>query len=86
MNLHCLRLFTNVAEHNSVCKAAQTLMISQPAVTIQIRNLEKELGLTLIESKGRGIALTPNGTFLYKQAQRLFDLEIDIEYKIEQLK
>ncbi|WP_338653210.1 LysR family transcriptional regulator [Lysinibacillus sp. Y5S-8] len=86
MNLHALRLFTKVAEHNSVSKAAQTLMISQPAVTIQIRNLEKELGLTLIESKGRGIALTPNGTFLYKQAQRLFDLEIDIEYKIEQLK
>ncbi|WP_320940426.1 LysR family transcriptional regulator, partial [Lysinibacillus capsici] len=78
MNLHALRLFTKVAELNSVSKAAQTLMISQPAVTIQIRNLEKELGLTLLEAKGRGISLTQNGTFLYKQAQRLFDLETDI--------
>ena len=63
MNLHALRLFTKVAELNSVSKAAQTLMISQPAVTIQIRNLEKELGLTLLEAKGRGISLTQNGAF-----------------------
>lgn len=61
MNLHALRLFTKVAELNSVSKAAQALMISQPAVTIQIRNLEKEVGLTLLESKGRGITLTQNG-------------------------
>lgn len=86
MNLHALRLFTKVAELNSVSKAAQALMISQPAVTIQIRNLEKELDLTLLESKGRGITLTQNGEFLFKQAQRLFDLELDIENKLEQLK
>ncbi len=86
MNLHALRLFTKVAELKSVSKAAQALMISQPAVTIQIRNLEKDLELTLLESKGRGITLTQNGEFLFKQAQRLFDLELDIENKLEQLK
>lgn len=42
--------------------------------------------MTLLEAKGRGISLTQNGAFLYKQAQRLFDLETDIESKIEQLK
>uniref|UniRef100_UPI0020C07A1F LysR family transcriptional regulator n=1 Tax=Lysinibacillus sp. D4B1_S16 TaxID=2941231 RepID=UPI0020C07A1F len=61
-------------------------MISQPAVTKQIRNLEKELGLILLESKGIGITLTQSGALLYKQAQRAFDLEIDIENKVEQLK
>ena len=86
MNLHALRLFAKVADLKNVSKAAQTLMISQPAVTIQIRNLEKELGLTLIEAKGRGINLTYNGEFLFKQAKRLFDLEMDIENKLAQLK
>ncbi|OCA91896.1 LysR family transcriptional regulator [Pseudobacillus wudalianchiensis] len=86
MNIHALRLFTKVAELKSVSKAAEVLRISQPAVTIQIRNLEKEVGLTLTESKGRGITLTSNGDFLYKQAQRLFDLERDIENKVAQLK
>lgn len=86
MNIHALRLFTKVAELESVSKAANILNISQPAVTIQVRNLEKEVGFTLIESKGRGITLTPNGEFLYKQAKRLFDLESDIENKIAQMK
>lgn len=86
MNLHALRIFTKVAELESVSKAAHTLMISQPAVTIQIRNLEKELGLTLIKSKGRGITLTSNGEFLFKQAKRLFNLELDIKNKLAKLK
>lgn len=86
LNLHALRLFSKVAEYKSVSKAAEDLRISQPAVTIQIRNLEKELGLTLIESKGRGIKLTNSGEFLYLQSQRLFDLERDIEAKVAELK
>lgn len=86
MNIHALRLFTKVAEFKSVSKAAETLRISQPAVTIQVRNLEKEVGFALIESRGRGIHLTPKGEFLYNQAQRLFDLESDIENKIAQVR
>ncbi|MFS0646604.1 LysR family transcriptional regulator [Siminovitchia sp. 179-K 8D1 HS] len=86
MNLHALRLFAKVAELKSVSKAAESLRISQPAVTIQVRNLEKEVGFPLIESKGRGITLTPNGKFLYEQARRLFDLENDIEHKIAQVR
>ncbi|MCM2980358.1 LysR family transcriptional regulator [Niallia circulans] len=86
MNLHALRIFITVASAKSVTDAARVLSISQPAVTMQIRNLEKETGLTLIESAGRGIKLTKEGEFLYKQGERLFDLERDIEGKINQLK
>ncbi|HHY73616.1 MAG TPA: LysR family transcriptional regulator [Bacillus bacterium] len=86
MNLHALRLFTKVAELKSVSKAAGQLMISQPAVTMQIRNLEQELGLKLIEAEGRGISLTSNGEFLFKEAQRLFNLEMNIEQKVKELK
>ncbi|WP_313799306.1 LysR family transcriptional regulator [Cytobacillus sp.] len=86
MNLHALRLLIKVAELKSVTKAADALSISQPAVTIQIRNLEKETGLKLIETVGRGIKLTKEGEFLVKRALTLFDMEKDIENKLFQLK
>lgn len=86
MNLHALRIFSKVAALQSVTKASEVLMISQPAVTIQIRNLEKEIGLPLIESKGRGIILTQYGEVLYAESTRLFALEERIETKISELK
>ncbi|SOC25029.1 DNA-binding transcriptional LysR family regulator [Ureibacillus xyleni] len=86
MNLHALRIFIKVAELNSVTKAADALSISQPAVTIQIRNLEKETGLKLIETAGRGIKLTKEGEFLVERAESLFDMEKDIETKLLQIK
>ncbi|WP_057762862.1 LysR family transcriptional regulator [Cytobacillus praedii] len=86
MNLHALRLLIKVAELKSVTKAADALSISQPAVTIQIRNLEKETGLKLIETVGRRINLTKEGEFLVERALTLFDMEKDIENKLFQLK
>ncbi|ALA53493.1 LysR family transcriptional regulator [Shouchella clausii] len=86
MNLHALRIFTKVAALKSVTKAADALSISQPAVTIQIRNLEKETGLKLIKTEGRGINLTKEGEFLVKRAESLFNMEQDIENKLIQLK
>ncbi|MGP7819328.1 LysR family transcriptional regulator [Niallia sp. 01092] len=86
MNLHSLRIFTTVASLKSVTKAAEALLISQPAVTIQIRKLENEIDLKLIETDGRGIKLTDAGDFLFKQAESLFDMEKEIENKLEHLK
>lgn len=86
MNLHALRIFKTVAEYGNVTKAAKYLCLSQPAVTIQIRHLEKELEVTLIQSKGRGIQLTEVGWILAKEAENLFSLEASIETKIENIK
>ncbi|QTD42036.1 LysR family transcriptional regulator [Sporosarcina sp. Te-1] len=86
MNLHALRIFSKVADFKSVTKAADALRISQPAVTVQIRNLEKEIGLRLIETKGRGIKLTKEGEYLNSQAQSIFNMEQDIERKLVHLK
>lgn len=86
MNLHALKIFIVVAKHKSITLAANELLISQPAVTIQIRNLEKELNLKLIEGRGRGIQLTTAGEFLYEQGLRLFRLEENIENKISDFK
>ncbi|HHY26347.1 MAG TPA: LysR family transcriptional regulator [Desulfitobacterium dehalogenans] len=86
MNLHALNIFIKVATFQSVTKAAEQLCISQPAVTIQIRNLEKELGLKLLESSGRGVQLTPDGEFIYSEGRRIFLLEQSIENKINEHK
>lgn len=82
MNLHALRIFTNVAKLGGITAAANSMLLSQPAVTIQIRKLENEIGTKLIEGKGRGIQLTPEGRFLYEQGMRLFYLEGQIDEKL----
>ncbi|QGQ98546.1 LysR family transcriptional regulator [Paenibacillus psychroresistens] len=83
MNLHALKIFAKVALHGSVTQAADELRISQPAVTAQIRNLEKELNTKLISPKGRGIILTSSGEILAKDAIRLFALESEIEARMK---
>lgn len=83
MNLHTLRIFTKVAEQGSITNAASSLHISQPAVTAQIRKLEREIGAKLITGKGRGIQLTSEGKFLYEQGLRLFQLENQIDNKFK---
>lgn len=83
MNLHALRLFQRVAELGGVTKAAQDMNISQPAVTSQIKRLEKELGLQLLSPQGRGVLLTDIGVKLAEDAGRLFALERSIEESLE---
>ncbi len=84
LNLHALRLFLKAAELGSVTQAAQELNISQPAVTSQIKKLEKELGLQLLSPLGRGIRLTEVGARLASEASRLFSLEGRIEAMLEE--
>jgi len=82
MNLHALRVFYTVAELGSVTRAADRLRISQPAVTAQIRNLERELQVELLSPQGRGISVTEVGRMLAERATQLFAMEADIELQI----
>jgi len=86
MNLHALKIFHAVAEKGGVTRAAEELLISQPAVTAQIRNLEKELGFQLIAPKGRGVLLTDAGRMIAAHAKRLFALEREIESDVREYK
>jgi len=79
MNLHALRLFRAVAAAGSVTRASETLKISQPSITSQIKKFEKELGLTLLKPNGRGVALTGEGERIAELALRLFAVERQIE-------
>ncbi|WP_282936762.1 LysR family transcriptional regulator [Paenibacillus sp. RC67] len=82
MNLHALKLFYETAVRGGVTKAAEALHISQPAVTAQIRNLEHELGITLLVSHGRGVQLTEAGELLYGYAAKLFALEKEMDARL----
>src|SRR5436309_2507401 len=56
-----LRSFVAVAEHGHVSRAAASLFLTQAAVTQQVRNFERALGLQLLERDGRGVRLTDAG-------------------------
>lgn len=70
---HSLRQFVFAARSPSLRKAAETLAISQPALSKQIRRLEQQLGFTLFRRHGRGIALTASGTELLARLEPAFE-------------
>lgn len=86
MNLYHLRVFRTVAEHEHITRASEELILSQPAVTKIIQNLERDLGLELIERHGRRIVLTHAGHVLLGYARRLFALEREMEEAMAGLK
>ena len=71
MELRHLRAFCAVAQEMHVTKAAKRLKIAQPALTQQLRLLERDLGVQLILPNGRGIRLTQAGSFFHQEAEAL---------------
>lgn len=74
-----LKVFRTVAEHLSFRKAAEHLLITQPAVTLQIKALEEDLGVRLFDRKGNQIFLTVQGTRLLGYAHRMEELVAEAE-------
>jgi DNA-binding transcriptional LysR family regulator len=68
-----LRAFCQTARLGSVSRAAEALYLSQPAVTLQLQALERELGARLLERSGRRVALTREGQELYELARPLVE-------------
>lgn len=83
MNFHVLRLFYYVAITGSVTKASERLHISQPAISAQIRKFERENNITLLEVKGKRMALTPLGHRLIQPLEKLFAMGEQVEQIIE---
>jgi DNA-binding transcriptional LysR family regulator len=61
--------FLKVAELGSVSRAAESLHLTQPAVTKQIRSLERSMGLALVERTGRGVRLTDAGALVARSGR-----------------
>jgi DNA-binding transcriptional LysR family regulator len=79
VNLNHLFLFRAVAEAGGFSRAAERIHISQPAISMQVGELEAQLGLTLFHRLGRGVKLTAAGQLLLGYAQRLGALAVEAE-------
>lgn len=86
MNLNHLSIFQAVADSGSVSAGAQRLRISQSAVSKQLAEFEKQLGVTLFERLPRGVRLTEAGRLLQGYANNLVALEAEAESAIRDLK
>lgn len=90
MDLQSLNIFIQVAELNSFTRAAEKLGYSQPTISFQIKQLEKELGVSLFDRIGHTISLTDAGKMALKYAQNICQLSQEMvlgenaRYKVEE--
>ena len=78
MDTRQLAAFCAVVERRSFSQAADQLGVTQPAVSLQIRSLEKRLGQQLLDRSGRRVEPTEAGQRLYRSAQRLLAIEAQL--------
>ncbi len=86
MNLRQLEAFYLVVKKKSFTRAAEELNVTQPAVTIQVKSLEKSLNLKLIQHLRKGVHLTEEGELLYQYAVKIFDLVSEADEKMRDFK
>ncbi len=72
LNLNHLHYFYEVARHGSFTRAARELLISQSALSVQIRALENSLGTRLFDRRSGGVVLTDSGQRAFAVAERVF--------------
>jgi len=74
-----LKVFRAVAEHLNFRKAAEHLFLTQPAVTLQIKALENDLGVRLFDRSANRVTLTSQGTILLRFAEKMARLSSEAE-------
>jgi len=77
-----LKVFRAVAQHLNFRKAAEQLFLTQPAVTLQIKALENDLGIRLFDRSGNRVVLTPQGGTLLTYANKIADLASAAEQEL----
>ncbi|NJP11312.1 MAG: LysR family transcriptional regulator [Leptolyngbyaceae cyanobacterium RU_5_1] len=84
--LHQLKVFEAVARHNSFTRAAEELFLTQPTVSMQVKQLSKAVGLPLFEQVGKRLYLTEAGKELYTTCREIFDRLAQFEIAIADMK
>ena len=84
--LHQLKVFEAAARHGSFTRAAEELFLTQPTISMQIKQLTKSVGLPLFEQVGKRLYLTEAGKELFATCHQLFDMIAKFEIKVANLK
>ena len=84
--LHQLQILVKVAEHQSITKAADDLNLSQPAISIQLKNLQSQFDLPLTEVIGRQLYITDFGDEIVKSSLKILQEADAIKYTVDQYK
>jgi DNA-binding transcriptional LysR family regulator len=82
MEIKTLRSFLAVAREGNVTRAARSLHITQPALSRQLAELERELGCELLVREARGVTLTDQGVLLRKRAEEIVSLADRTELEV----
>jgi DNA-binding transcriptional LysR family regulator len=85
MDVRDLQIFLSVAKHLNYTRAAEEVNLSQPSVSVRMRELERDLGSKLFEQLGKKVALTEAGELLVPYATRLIAVMGDTRQAIEDL-
>ena len=80
-----LQVFHAVAQHLSFTKAAETLFMTQPAVTFQIKQLEEQFNTRLFERGHGQISLTESGRVVFDYAERILGLAAEMEARLKDM-
>ena len=84
--LQQLKVFMIVVENESITKASEELHMTQPAVSIQIKNLQAQFDIALTEIVGRKLYVTDFGRELYRIADRILKEIASINYHTQSFK
>ncbi|MBE9012058.1 LysR family transcriptional regulator [Pseudanabaenaceae cyanobacterium LEGE 13415] len=84
--LHQLKVFEAVARHSSFTRAAEELFLTQPTVSMQVKQLSKTVGLPLFEQVGKRLYLTAAGKELYSTCRDVFERLDQFQIAIADLK
>ena len=79
LNYHHLYYFWTVAREGSITRACTVLHLTQPAVSAQLRTLERAIGERLFERRGRLLVLTETGQVAYRYAEDIFTLGRELQ-------
>ena len=79
MNLEYLQSFYTTVKYNSISKAAQILHLTQPGLSGQLKSLENELGVSLLNRSNKGVELTEEGKVVFNYADTLLSIQGNIK-------